>query len=413
MKRRLRRFVAVGAGITALDVGVMILLGHNLDWPWIGADATSVVVAAIASFVIHRSVTFSDDVHALIDHQPKAFVSAVGPALVLDVIIVGVGTVVIGDGLWIALVVKGIAILAASWVRLLRYRRVLFSVVRSEQQEASVPFAEDGPRLSVVLPAYNAEAEVADSVRRLGEALEEVVADGGLEIIVADDGSSDGTVAAAIAAGATVVELVQNQGKGGAVRAGMLAATGRSRIFTDVDLAYPPYQLLSMLETLEAGADIVVGSRRHRDTEAVYSGTKLRELGSLGFNLFTHVVLLGQYRDTQSGIKGFRGRAADLIFAKTVVNGFAFDVEVLHLVERYRLGLREIPVVLDNVDETTVRFAADTVKMIREVFAVRRRGARGFYDLDVEQQATFAPSIASRRDGDGDGPRATPEHSEN
>jgi dolichyl-phosphate beta-glucosyltransferase len=137
---------------------------------------------------------------------------------------------------------------------------------------------------------------------------------------------------------------------------------------------------------LETEADVVVGSRRHSDTEAVYRGTRLRELGSLVFNLFTHVVLLGQYRDTQSGIKGFRAEAAETIFSRSVVNVFAFDVEVLHLVERYGYGLKEIPVVLDNVDDSTVSFAADTVKMVGDVFAIRRRAALGQYDLDADRQ---------------------------
>ena len=240
----------------------------------------------------------------------------------------------------------------------------------------------------MVLPAYNAEDEVAGTVAALRLALAEIQESGGLEIIVADDGSTDHTAETAREAGATVIELGTNHGKGGAVRAGMLAATGRSRIFTDVDLAYPPYQLLAMLEVLEIEADVVVGSRRHGDTEALYRGTKLRELGSLVFNLFTHVALLGQYRDTQSGIKGFRAEAAEAIFAKTVVNGFAFDVEVLYLVERYGYGLKEMPVVLDNVDDSTVSFATDTVKMVGDVFAIRRRAALGQYDVDAERAST-------------------------
>ena len=393
MKRRLRRFLLVGVLITEIDLAVMLALGWAADLPWLLADAGSLFVAAISSFAIHRRITFSDDPHALIDHRPTAFARAVAPALLLDLAIVGVGTAVLGDAVWIAVTVKIVAVTAASWVRLLRYRRVLFSAVRSEQLHASVPFASDGPRLSVVLPAYNASSDVESSVAALRVALRDVEDDGGLEIVVADDGSTDDTVERARRAGAVVVTLDVNQGKGAAVRAGMLAATGRSRIFTDVDLAYPPHQLRTMLDVLEHDADVVVGSRRHAETEALYRGTKFRELGSLVFNLFTHVVLLGQYRDTQSGIKGFRGGAADLIFTRTVVNGFAFDVEVLHLVERYRLGLTQLPVVLNNVDETTVRLAVDTLRMVGDVFGVRRRAAAGHYDLGSDEAAAFGVDI--------------------
>jgi len=388
MKRRLRRFILVGAWITALDVVVLLFLGLEVGLAWFAADGLSVLVAACASFLVHRLVTFSDDAHALIDHRPGAFAKAVWPALVVDVAIVSFATAVIADSATSALLAKVLAIAVASWLRLVRYRSVLFAVVRAEQLEPSTSVGGNGPRLSIVLPAYNAEDEVADSVAALKLALSEIEDNGGLEIIVADDGSSDRTAELARVAGATVVALDQNQGKGGAVRAGMLAASGRSRIFTDVDLAYPPYQLLAMLEVLETEADVVVGSRRHSDTEAVYRGTKLRELGSLVFNLFTHVVLLGQYRDTQSGIKGFRAEAAEAIFSRTVVNGFAFDVEVLHLVERSGFGLKEIPVVLDNNDDSTVSFAADTLTMVGDVFAIRRRAALGQYDLDPGRDST-------------------------
>ena len=388
MKRRLRRFVLVGVLITGLDVAMLLYLGLEAGFEWFVADTISVVVAAGASFFVHRIVTFSDDAHALIDHRPRSFAMAVWPAVVSDIAVVSIITAVVSDSTPTAVVAKVLAVAVASWIRLLRYRRVLFAVVRAEQLEPSTTLGDDGPRLTVVLPAYNAEDDVADSVASLRKALADVEADGGLEIIVADDGSADRTVEAARTAGATVVALEENQGKGAAVRAGMLAATGRSRIFTDVDLAYPPHQLIAMLDVLEADADVVVGSRRHGDTEAVYRGTRLRELGSLVFNLFTHVALLGQYRDTQSGIKGFRSDAAEAIFSRTVVNGFAFDVEVLHLVERYRLGLREMPVVLDNVDDSTVSFAADTLKMVSDVFAIRRRAALGQYDRDADSEST-------------------------
>jgi len=390
MKRRLRRFLFVGVAITTLDVGLLVLLGWTFGWPWVVADGVSVVAAAVASYGVHRAITFNEDPHALIDHRPTAFVSAVAPAVVVDVVIVGLATVALGGSLRLVLVAKLIAVAAASGVRLIRYRSVLFAVVRDEQAASSSRFLDgEGPRLSVILPAYNAAGVVAESVAELRLSLSDVAENGGLEIIVADDGSHDDTAAVARAAGAEVVQLEHNRGKGAAVRAAMLQASGRCRIFTDVDLAYPPSQLLDLLHQLESGTDVVVGSRRHTDTDAVYRGTRLRELGSLVFNAFTNVALLGQYRDTQSGIKGFRGGAADLIFAKAVVDGFAFDVEIFYLVERYQLSLSELPVVLDNVDETTVRLAVDTAAMVRDVFAVRRMAAKGKYDLDPEEAIGF------------------------
>lgn len=380
MKRRLRRFLAVGLMVTAIDIAVL-LAGADLGLTWVLADAVSVAIATVVSFAVHRLVTFADDPHAQVDHRLAPFVAAVGPALVVDVALVGIGSLIVPDTTPWLLAAKTVAVGTAAALRLLRYRRVLFAAVRADQiPDGARADAPGTVRLSVVLPAYKAAELIGPSVQRLRIALAELGDD--LEIVIVDDGSDDGTSAAARAAGADlVVELPQNRGKGGAVRAGMLAASGRARIFTDIDLAYPPRQLLRLLEAIEAGADVVVGSRRHSDTTTVQGAGRFRELGSLVFNLFTHVVLLGHYRDTQSGLKGFRSDAAELIFSLTRINGFAFDVEVLHLAERYRLALVEVPAVLDNVDESTVSFAADTAKMIRDVFRVRRWSAQGRYDI--------------------------------
>ena len=381
MKRRLRRFLAVGLVVTGIDVAIVVALVELGGWMWVAADLVALLVAGTVSFVVHRRITFADDTHALVDHRLDRFVAAVGPAFVVDMAIVAVGDVVFSPSLSVLIAVKLVAVGCAAGVRLLRYRQVLFGAVRARQ----VPPVDRAPaagskRLSVVLPAFRAADVIAGSVARLRADLAELGDD--VEIVIIDDGSGDNTAAAARGAGADlVVELTKNQGKGGAVRAGMLAAHGRTRIFTDIDLAYPPYQLLELLAAVEAGADVVVGSRRHSDTTTVRGARRIRELGSLVFNLFTHVVLLGHYRDTQSGLKGFRSDAAELIFSLTKINGFAFDVEVLHLAERYELTLVELPVVLDNIDESTVSFAADTVRMIRDVFRVRRWSALGLYDI--------------------------------
>jgi len=388
VKRRLRRFLAVGLAVTTVDVAILVALANGRSWPWLLADLVAVGVASIVSFGVHRVVTFADDSHALVDHNVLGFVTAVAPAVVVDVAIVAAADLIFDTSVSTLLLVKALAVGAAALVRLLRYRRVLFAAVRAEQ----IPTRDRGSapgvvRLSVVLPAYRAAGLVADSVARLRRELSEL--EGDLQIVVVDDGSGDGTAQAARDAGADlVVELAENQGKGGAVRAGMLAANGRARIFTDVDLAYPPHQLLDVLEAIEAGADVVVGSRRHNKTTTVRGAPRLRELGSLVFNVFTHVVLLGQYRDTQSGLKGFRSDAADLLFSLARIDGFAFDVELLHLAERYRFALVELPVVLDNIDDSTVSFLADTLAMIRDVFRVRRWSAQGEYDIGEAKERT-------------------------
>jgi glycosyltransferase involved in cell wall biosynthesis len=244
-----------------------------------------------------------------------------------------------------------------------------------------------GPRLSVVLPAFHAAGFVGETLAAIRHALQALADDGGLELVVVDDGSPDGTAEAARAGGAdVVVRLPGNRGKGAAVRAGMLQATGRTIAFTDVDLAYPPEQLVRLCDVVEEGWDVVVGNRRHPDS-VVPRGSAVRELGSAIFNLFSHLVLLGDYRDTQCGLKVFRRDVARSIFSRTRIDRFAFDVEVLHLVEHDGLRLREEPVVLDATEVTTVRVGRAALSMLRDVIRIRRVSARGGYDLPIPSRS--------------------------
>jgi glycosyltransferase involved in cell wall biosynthesis len=228
------------------------------------------------------------------------------------------------------------------------------------------------------------EGRIGVSVKRLFADLDTVAAYGGLEVLVIDDGSTDGTVAEAEAAGATVVAHPENRGKGAAVRTGVLAARGRTVAFTDADLAYAPDQIPGLVDLVELGWDVVVGSRRHTDTTTLVRARRLREVGGRGINLLTRAILLGQYRDTQCGLKAFRSDVARLIFAHTRVDGFAFDVEVFHLVERYHLSLAEVPVRVENSSSSTVRVVRDALRLVRDLFRVRQWSAEGRYDLTAD-----------------------------
>ena len=234
------------------------------------------------------------------------------------------------------------------------------------------------PALRVVIPAFGEEGGITATVQRLRRALD---VDGGVEIVVVDDGSPDATAEAARRGQADqVLRLVGNRGKGAAVRAGMLAAGGAVRAFTDADLAYPPEQLVRLVERVQDGSDMVVGSRRHVDTTTLVRAGRVREISGRAFSLLTRLVLLGQARDTQCGLKAFSADAAQLLFSRGRLDGFAFDVELFYLAERYRLTVEEVPVELANTDMSTVRLALDAARMVRDVVRVRRWAAAGCYD---------------------------------
>ena len=276
-------------------------------------------------------------------------------------------------------------------------RRVRLDRLRTEQRRRTGRSPAAGSlRLSVVVPAYGEAERIGHTIAALRADLAPVDEDGGVELIVDDDGSADGTTDAARAAGADqVVSLPRNRGKGAAVRSGMLVARGRTVAFTDADLSYAPDQLLRLLAEVESGWDVVVGSRKHIETTVLVRGRRMRELSGRVFNVLTLGVLLGQYRDTQCGLKAFRSDVARQLFSNARIDGFAFDVEIFHLIERYRLSLLEMPVALANSDTSTVRVGVEVVRMLRDLFRVRRWASQGLYDVDRRGSEALSPLRSS------------------
>lgn len=246
-------------------------------------------------------------------------------------------------------------------------------------------------RLSVVIPAYREVAEIATTVARVREELADVAADGGLEVVVVDDGSGDGTAAAAREAGADlVVELHPNQGKGAAVRAGMLAAHGRTRAFTDADLSYAPGQIAGLLGQVEGGWDVVVGDRYHAGSTTLVEAGALRQVGGRAINLATRAVLRERHPDTQCGLKALRGDVAEVLFSHARIDGFAFDVELIHLVERHGLSLTEVPVEVVNSDTSTVHVVRDALRLLADLARIRAAGRAGAYALSPDERLALS-----------------------
>jgi len=388
--RILRRFVAVGAFATAVDFGGFLVLHLALGWSPLVADVVAIAAATVTSFVLHRVVTFAADPSRRWYRNHGAYLAASGLALVADATIVTLtlrGAAGDGADWWWVVVVKTVAVAVAFGVRLSVYRLSMFEAVRIDQQTPIPrPPAPGELRLSLVVPAYGEEDGIAATVTRIEAELgSKVRPEGGFELIVVDDGSFDDTAGAATRAGADrVIRLEHNSGKGAAVRAGVRAARGRTVAFTDADLSYAPAQILALMSQVESGWDVVVGSRRHTETRTLVAARRLREVGGRVINLLTSVVLLGQYRDTQCGLKAFRSDVARVIFGLSRIDGFAFDVEVFHLVERHRFTLLEVPVEVENSPRSTVKVARDAFRLVRDLFRVRDMGRRGLYELDPD-----------------------------
>jgi dolichyl-phosphate beta-glucosyltransferase len=227
--------------------------------------------------------------------------------------------------------------------------------------------------LSVVFPCYN-EAE------RLPATLQAYLAHlsraaGEVEVLVVDDGSTDGTLAAAaaVAAGDPRLRLIRtgpNRGKGFAVRTGMLAARGDRVVFTDADGAYAPGEADRVAGAL-ADAPVAIGIRGpDEDSDGV-----ARRVASRACSLAMRGLLGLPFHDTQCGLKGFRRDAAQAVFSRARLDGFAFDAEALVLAGRLGLAVAEVPVRAQRRAGSKVRVLTDGRRMLAQVWAIRRSQA--------------------------------------
>jgi len=368
---------------TLADIALLVLFRQRLGWMLVVADLAAIALASVLSYVLHRAVTFRSDPYVRWVEVPPAFVGVAVLAAVVDVAVLRAVYAGTAFSSTTALVeAKVVALVAAGLVRLIGYRWVLLGeLTRARRAQWQRPPPPGDCRLSVVVPAYDEADRIGGTVQAMRDGLAGVAASGGLEIVVVDDGSTDGTADAALAAGASqVVVQPRNRGKGAAVRMGVLAARGRTVAFTDADLAYGPDQVQRVLDAVEGGWDVAIGDRRHPAARTLVAPSRVRAVGSRAINGLGYAVLLGSYRDTQGGLKAFRSDVARFVFARTRVDRFAFDIEVLHLVERHQLSLIEVPVEVTNSSRSTVRAVRDAAGLVVDLFRIRRWSAEGAYE---------------------------------
>jgi dolichyl-phosphate beta-glucosyltransferase len=277
-------------------------------------------------------------------------------------------------------------------------------------KELIVKVPSDALFLSIILPAYNEERRLPETLRQIVSYLTEQPYRS--EVIIADDGSTDDTAA-------LVEQLMQqhpsirllrldHRGKGYAVRKGVLAARGEYVLFSDADLAVPIEEWAKVERAFAEQADLVIGSREglgaRRQDEPRY-----RHLMGRVFNLIVRLIAVGGIQDTQCGFKAFRYAVAQDIFSRVQLYGddapsvrgaavTAFDVEVLFLARRRGYRIREVPVLWRYGIETKVDPLRDSLRNLRDVLAVRGNALRGMYQgLDAPLPITSVEETARRR----------------
>lgn len=231
-------------------------------------------------------------------------------------------------------------------------------------------------KFSLCVPMYNEHTVIEDTVRTLSAYLTEQFGDD-YELLLIDDGSTDGSAELAEALHAKNTRIIRyetNRGKGCAVRTGMLAAAGEIAMFLDSDLAYGTSVIRQGVDLLEQQPekDILIGSRvLHPEG---YSGYLwVRKLASKAYILVLNLVGGLKQSDSQCGCKLFRKRARQEIFSNMQTDGFAFDFEALLLAQKLGFSVAEMPVKIINHRESKVRLFRDAFQMLGELMRMKRR----------------------------------------
>ena len=199
------------------------------------------------------------------------------------------------------------------------------------------------PHLSVVIPCFNEARKIEIDIQA---ALTYFNARAySYELILVDDGSSDGTAAIVEQSpGVRAICYQPNCGKGRAVRTGMMQATGRYRLFADAGLCVPFSEIEKGLALLEAGADVAIGSRKLSESQVVEKQAGYRRIGSSVFGFLVRNWMGLRYSDTQCGFKLFTAEAAERLFSAARIDGFMFDAETLINARKFGLTVKEFPV---------------------------------------------------------------------
>ncbi|MFN6105033.1 MAG: glycosyltransferase [Planctomycetaceae bacterium] len=236
--------------------------------------------------------------------------------------------------------------------------------------------------LTVVIPAYNEEQRLPQTLQGLQDYLSRWGVD--YRVIVVDDGSSDGT-SELVSDWGRYFSIVRqpNGGKGSAVRRGMLQATGRIVAFPDADLPYDLDALRNGYDQIyDHSVEVVFGARDLRESTTTVSRRLGRQIAHEVFRQCMRVLVSREVGDTQCGLKIFGRRAAREVFSRCVINGFAFDAEVVYLTHALGLSFSRIPVTLVNEYASTISLSRHALPMLGDVLAMRWRALTGRMRLD-------------------------------
>ncbi len=231
--------------------------------------------------------------------------------------------------------------------------------------------------LSWIIPSYNEENRIEKTIREVDDYLKSKKFPGGYEIMVVDSSSKDRTREIVKNLEPKISNLrlliVDNKGKGWAVREGMLAGKGDLRLFSDADNATSPEHFDKMIPLFDMGFDVVISSRSPWDARGAYQDVAesfLRRTAGKGGNLIIQLFAVPGIWDTQNGFKAFTRKAAEYLFSRQTIFGFAFDIEILALARRRGFTISIIPVRWRHSAESKVTLGS-YLEVLKDVLKIR------------------------------------------
>lgn len=236
------------------------------------------------------------------------------------------------------------------------------------------------PFLSLVIPAYNEEQRLPGTLKQVFAFLQAQPYT--FEVVIVENGSQDRTLQVAQEYASRYPQLrvmsEPSRGKGGAVRAGMLAALGKYRFMCDADLSMPIAEINRFLPPVLSDFDIAIASREApgavRYNEPIY-----RHLVGRIFNLMIRVLALPGLNDTQCGFKCFRGELVEDVFRRQTISGWSFDIEVLFIARQRGYHIVEMPIPWYYTQDSKVQVLRDSLKMGLDLIKIRLNALRGVY----------------------------------
>lgn len=236
------------------------------------------------------------------------------------------------------------------------------------------------PHLSIIIPALNEELRLPPCLQKIDQFLQTQPYEA--EVIVVENGSTDRTaeIARAFMATHPYLQLITlaERGKGRALKAGMLAATGDYRFICDVDLSMPIEEIVKFLPPAADGCDISIATREGKGARRIGEPEYRHLMGRIN-NLIIKIAALPDFEDTQCGFKMFTGEVAQDLFSVQRMNGIGYDVELLFVAKKRGYKIREVPITWYFDADSRMRLVQDSLNILREIWEIRQNWRKGVY----------------------------------